>query len=125
MKRLLYLAVFLAGGCSANNLVAIDYDYAPPSDWPQLEERLTYSDLETTRRFCNPPKALWTRIVSCAVVSFEYGLCMIYLSDNDDVTLKHERAHCQGYSHVGENGKTHQAWEAWKRTKKGGLMSPQ
>lgn len=123
--RLLYLLVFLAGTASANNLVAIDYGFSQPGDWPQLDERLTYSDLETTRRFCNPPKVIRDRIVSCAVVSFEYGLCMIYLSDKDEKTLEHERAHCRGYSHVGENGKTHQAWDNWKRTNKGGLMSPQ
>jgi hypothetical protein len=124
MRKLLYLSVLLAGVAHGQSLVPIDYSYAPPSDWPKLDERITYADLETTRRFCNPPKLIRDRIISCAVMSFEYGLCMIYVRPGDEDALKHERAHCDGFNHVGES-KTQEAWEKWKRTKTGGLSAPQ
>jgi hypothetical protein len=123
--RLLYLSVFLAGNAFSQSLVPIDYSYAPPDDWPKLDERITYADLETTRRFCNAPKLFKEKIISCAVMSFEYGLCMIYVRPGDEDALKHERAHCAGFNHVGETGKTAEAWEKWKSKRTGGLSSPQ
>jgi hypothetical protein len=56
------------------------------------------------------------------VVSFKYGLCMIYLSSNDQEALRHERAHCAGYSHVGERT-AHQAWERFKKKPTEGLVA--
>jgi hypothetical protein len=125
MRNLLYLSVFWAGLSCAQSLVPIDYSYAPPDDWPKLDERITYADLETTRRFCNAPKVFKERIISCAVMSFEYELCMIYVRPGDEEALKHERAHCAGYNHVGEGGKTQAAWDNWKRNRRGGLTAPQ
>lgn len=108
------LFVLLLCGCA--QLVAIDYSTAPPADWPRLDERLTYADLETVQRWCNMPAAVRARgAKGCAVVSFQYDLCMIYLSDRSESLLQHERAHCAGYGHVGSAGeKARVAWERWK-----------
>jgi hypothetical protein len=127
MRKLLYLSVLLAGVAHGQSLVPIDYSYAPPSDWPKLDERITYlEENESIQRFCNSKKwGLYNRIKSCAVLSFEYELCMIYVQPNDEDALKHERAHCAGYSHVGEGGKAHEAWERWKGKRTGGLTAPQ
>ena len=117
-----YLLILLLTGCATTKLVDIDYNTQPPADWPQLEERITYADIPTIRRWCNMPKGM--RAYNCAVVSFRYGLCMIYLSDQNDASaLAHERAHCQGYSHVGEGRKAHAAWERWNRDQKVELLA--
>jgi hypothetical protein len=128
MKKLIYLLVFLSVPAFAQlRSVPIDFSSAPPEDWPKLDERLTeLDDLETVRRFCNVRKNFpSTPIKGCAVVSFEYQLCMIYIVKGDQEGLEHERAHCQGYNHVGENGKTEKAWEQWKSNRTGGLSTPQ
>ena len=117
-----YLLLLLLTGC-VTKLVDIDYSVTPPADWPVLEERITRADVETVQRWCNMPKAIRHKAFNCAVVSFTYGLCMIYLSDNDPQTLEHERAHCRGYSHVGEGDKAHRAWERFKRSPKDGLVT--
>jgi hypothetical protein len=110
-----YLIVLLLAGCAIpRTMVEIDYNTKPPADWPVLEERITYADVATVQRWCNMPQAMRDRAFNCAVVSFRYGLCMIYLSSNDPEALRHERAHCAGYSHVGER-KAHQAWERFKK----------
>jgi hypothetical protein len=48
---------------------------------------------------------------------------MIYLSSNDPEALRHERAHCAGYGHVGEGGKAHQAWARFKKAPSEGLVA--
>ena len=119
-----FLLVLLLCGCASTmRMVEIDYSVKPPADWPVLEERLTYADKETIQRWCNVPKHLQGRIYNCAVMSFTYGLCMIYLSDNTPESLAHERAHCQGYGHVGDAHSVHRAWDVYKRTKKEGLFA--
>ena len=127
MKKLLYLAVFWAGVSQAQELVPIDYNFHVPSDFPKLDERITYLDQDAIYRFCNVKKNFpgVVKIRSCAVLSFEYDLCMIYVQPNDEASLKHERAHCSGYNHVGEASKTVEAWERWKKDRKGGLTAPQ
>lgn len=118
------LFVLLLAGCATvvREANPIDYDTAPPADWPQLEERLTYADLDTVRRWCNRPKSA---LSACATPSFRYGLCMIYLSRNDPVLLKHERAHCAGYGHVGSASEPRVMWERWKADQKGELLFTQ
>jgi hypothetical protein len=106
-----YLLLILLTGCA--KLVDIDYSIEPPRDWPKLEERITYGTVEEVRRWCNMPKGM--KAFNCATVSFKYGTCMIYLSTNDPAALAHERAHCQGYDHVGDRYRSHQAWERWKK----------
>jgi hypothetical protein len=128
MRKLAYLAVLLSGLVHGQELVAIDYNYHVPADFPKLDERITYLDQEAIYRFCNVKKNFPSGLVkirSCAVLSFEYDLCMIYVQPNDEASLKHERAHCAGYNHVGEAGKTVEAWEIWKGKRTGGLTAPQ
>jgi len=115
------LLILLLAGCA--RLVDIDYDTKPPADWPKLEERITYADRETVQRWCNMPKALRNKAFNCAVVSFRYGLCMIYLSERTPEALAHERGHCAGYDHVGDGRKSHAAWERWKRDQKVELLA--
>lgn len=115
------LLLLLLTGCATTKMVDIDYSISPPADWPKLEERITYADQETIKRWCNMPKSV--NAYNCAVVSFQYGLCMIYLSTRDPAALAHERAHCAGYSHVGEPYKTHQAWEAYKKNPRRDLVA--
>jgi len=126
MKKLLALLLF-SGFAYGQELVPIDYNFTVPSDFPKLDERITYLDQEAIYRFCNVKKSFpgLIKIRSCAVLSFEYDLCMIYVQPNDEASLKHERAHCAGYNHVGEASKTVEAWEMWKKTKRGGLTAPQ
>ena len=118
-----YVLILLLAGCATRSLVAIDYNTPPPADWPKLEERITYADVETIQRWCNMPKALRDRAFNCAVVSFTYGLCMIYLSERTPEALAHERAHCAGYSHVGEGYRAHRAWEMFKKNPKAEMVT--
>jgi hypothetical protein len=125
--RLLYLSVFLAGNASAQLVsVPIDFSNPPPADWPVLDERLTVlDDIESVRRFCNAKvKFKGVQIKGCAVVSFEYQLCMIYVLKGDDAGLEHERAHCKGYVHVGDGDSAYKALDLWK-SKRVGLSNPQ
>lgn len=114
-----YLLVLLAGGCATQQLVRIDYGVSPPADWPALDERLTYADTATVRRWCNAPGVY----EGCAVTSFRYSLCMIYLANKDSALLEHERAHCAGYAHVGDAAKVRAAWELWKAKGAGELLT--
>jgi hypothetical protein len=123
MRYLICLTVLLSSCAIPRTLVEIDYNTKPPADWPVLEERITYADVQTVQRWCNMPQALRDRAFNCAVVSFRYNLCMIYLSSNDPEALRHERAHCAGYSHVGEGKKSHQAWERFKKAPSDGLVA--
>ena len=117
-----YWLILALAGCATTKLVDIDYTVKPPADWPALEERITYADVQTLQRWCNMPKGM--RAYNCAVVSFRYGLCMIYLSDkNDAAALAHERAHCQGYGHVGESNVVHRAWERFKKSPSDALVA--
>lgn len=110
--------VLLLSGC-ATKLVDIDYSIQPPADWPKLEERITYGTVEEVQRWCNMPAAIRGKAFNCATVNFQYGLCLIYLShDHIPGALEHERAHCQGYDHVGDRFRSHQAWERYKEWKR-------
>lgn len=120
--RAILLAMLLSG-CATTKLADIDYSTKPPADWPHLEERITRADVETVQRWCNMPKAIRGRAFNCAVVSFKYGLCMIYLSTDDPAVLTHERAHCAGYGHVGDAYRAHHSWGLYKRTQTEGLFA--
>ena len=123
MRYLIVLLLLLAGVASAQTyriIEGIDYASPPPADWPKLEERLTYADVDTVRRWCNKPG---TQIHGCAVTSFRYGLCMVYLSNQEPALLDHERAHCAGYAHPGEAQKVRAAWEGWKQNQKVELLT--
>lgn len=121
--RYLVVLLMLAGCTSAPTYritTPIDYRAMPPADWPKLEERISYADVSTVRRWCNRPAS---QIHGCAVVSFRYGLCMIYLSNKEPALIEHERAHCAGYAHAGEASVVRAAWERWKASQQGELLT--
>lgn len=118
-----YLIVLLLAGCATTKLVDIDYSITPPADWPRLQERLTYGPVADVQRWCRMPAAIRDKAFNCAVVRFDLGLCMIYLSTNDAAALTHEQAHCRGYSHIGDGYKSHRAWEQYKKTRGAGALT--
>jgi hypothetical protein len=107
----LALAFFFA---SSPGLVPMDYQTKPPSDWPKLDERITYIPQESVARFCRVSKDLTDRVQGCTTIDFYYNLCMIHLGNKSPELLAHEREHCQGYDHEGDGGKSIRAWEAFK-----------
>lgn len=111
-----YLIVLLLAGCAQTaRLVDIDYSVRPPADWPALEERIMYGEVEAVQRWCNMGPDIRRRAFNCAVYNFYAGICTIYLSDRTPSTLEHERAHCRGYNHVGDPRLAHEAWAKFKR----------
>lgn len=109
-----YLIVVFLSGCT---LVEIDYNTRPPADWPNLEEKIHHVEIGDLPKFCGPKPTLG-HAEGCSVVHFGYEVCYIYLATKDPAVLEHERAHCKGYSHVGEGDRAHKAWERWKATKR-------
>lgn len=110
-----YLVVLFLSGCA--QLVKIDYSVSPPADWPKLEEKLSYVAAQDLPKFCGP-KPAQGHAEGCSVVHFGYEVCYIYLANKAPELLEHERAHCKGYDHVGQAGRSQQAWERWKSLKK-------
>lgn len=108
-----YLIVLLLSGCV---MVKMDYSYAPPADWPKLEEKLHYIEAIDFPKFCGK-LPLFKHADGCSVVNFEYEVCYIYLVKKDDELLEHERGHCRGFDHVGQAGVSLRAWERWKAEK--------
>jgi hypothetical protein len=102
-------------------LVPMDYDTKPPADWPKLDERISYIELEAVPRFCGVPKELVSRVQGCSKIDFYYNLCMIHLGNNSPELLAHEREHCLGFNHRGEGGKSAKAWTEYKATGKGSV----
>jgi hypothetical protein len=111
-----YLLVLLLAGCATGKMVEIDYSYAPPVDWPNLEEKLHYIEAQDFPKFCGRVPFGY-HAHGCSVVRFDYEVCYIYLVQKDDALLEHERAHCRGYDHVGKGGVSHKALERWKSHK--------
>lgn len=111
-----YLIVLLLSGCATGKLVAIDYNYPPPKDWPKLEEKVHYIESRDFEKFCGRVPT-FRHAHGCSIVHFGYEVCYIYLTNKDPELLEHEKAHCAGYSHVGQGGRAHQALERWKAHK--------
>ena len=83
-------------GCST-----IDFDRAPPADWPDLRVK-TYP-LENVSKYCSG--GLLQIAVACTILRFDLGECHIVLQiDAPNWVLQHELAHCAGYDHPGETG---------------------
>ena len=114
-----YLPLILLTGCT--QLTQIDYSVRPPYDWPKLTERVVYLDLLATQNYCRMTPQMRKRgDFGCAQVNFREGTCTIYLSKQSAEALEHERAHCAGYDHVGDAGRSREAWERWKEHKRNG-----
>lgn len=79
---------------------------------------MTYIAKDDLPRFCQRVQESG-KIISCATVSFNYGLCQIYLATDDLAALEHERAHCKGYGHVGDTVNYQaRAWDAFKASRR-------
>jgi hypothetical protein len=114
--RIVLLSVVLLCGC-ATKLVDIDYSNPPPDDWPKLEERVTYGTVEEVQDWCLMPAAVRKNAFNCALLYFQHGVCMIYLTHRPiQGALEHERAHCRGYDHIGDTNRSRNAWEQWKKS---------
>src|SRR5262245_37952816 len=93
------LAVFLVAalhslagaGCSS-----IDERAAPPPDWPELRVIVHRSGF-MARQECNGT------LGGCAVPDFCTKRCDIYLQLDHSAIEAHERAHCAGYDHPGDD----------------------
>jgi hypothetical protein len=110
-----FLAAILLGGCATTKLLDIDFNNPPPDDWPKLEERVVYGTVQQVQAWCGTPEELRHRAFNCALLYFQHGVCMIYLSDRKTPgAFEHERAHCRGYDHVGDYNRSRNAWEQWK-----------
>ena len=114
MKRLVYLAVLMCVSC-AQTYTQIDYSVAPPEGWPKLREEVVYGSEEQMKRWCGRiPEAANGKLIGCAKTYYEWDLCMIFLSTDDPEHLRHEQAHCRGYSHVGDGMAAHKAFKEWQ-----------
>lgn len=105
--------VLLLAGCATTRLVAIDYSRPPAADWPILEERVQRIAPSDLGKFCRSSLEVPDKVASCAVMNFQFGVCYIYLTDDDPDALAHERAHCKGYDHVGSSNLR----DGWARIK--------
>lgn len=84
-------ALLVAPGCSS-----IDMHTAPPFDWPALRVIVHKSGF-MARRECDGA------IGGCAVPDFCYKVCDVYLQVDSPAVEAHERAHCAGYDHPGDD----------------------
>ena len=86
------LAIVLAlAGCSS-----IDRHAAPPADWPELRVVVHKSGF-MAKRECDGA------IGGCAAPNFCAKRCDIYLQIDSRAIETHERAHCAGYDHPGND----------------------
>jgi len=82
----------LATGCTA-----IDYDRAPPPDFPKLEVVVIPTGFWETQRICGG-NLLFT-VIACVQPNYETKTCPIYTTTDDEIIMTHERDHCRGYDH--------------------------
>lgn len=90
MKPIL-LIILLISGCST-----IDKRTLPPSDWPRLQVVVHKSGFMKVRE-CDG------MIGGCTIPDFCNKRCNVYLQIDVGVIETHERAHCAGYDHPGDD----------------------
>lgn len=110
MRCSILAALLTASGCTT--LVPIDQHQPPAADWPALTERVVYIEASSLPAQCG--KA-WPAIRGCSQISFELNTCRIYLADRTEELLVHERLHCKGFDHAGQENSLARAWERFKR----------
>jgi hypothetical protein len=98
----------------------IDFERAPPRDWPDLEVVVYDVSREEMAQACArlyvalPPNQV---IPGCAVLDFCERRCTIRLlpmpEERRRTILDHEQAHCLGYDHPGST-RTREAWQQHK-----------
>lgn len=85
------LLIVSAAGCSS-----IDRRTAPPADWPELRVVVHKSGF-MAKQACDGT------IGGCAVPNFCSRRCDVYLQFDSKAIEDHERAHCAGYDHPGDD----------------------
>lgn len=106
----LLLLSMMATGCA---ITPIDHSRAPPADWPVLAQRVELRN--GLAEVCRIPGLHFGTNVGCAVIDFERRTCTIYMDARhaSGEVLAHEKAHCRGYDHPGEQA-VRLGWEAHK-----------
>lgn len=102
---------------SCSIAVEIDYTKGPAPNWPDLKIEIQHGSQEAITRLCEEHGG-GKNSVACAVVSFVYRTCTIYIPKQHviyDRILVHEKAHCRGYDHYGSTVLR----DAWKKYQQG------
>ena len=118
-----YLLILLAlTGLSACHTM-ID-EHSRIADWPDLQVRDNVVSFAEVVRRCGK----YTSIVSwppvaCAEIHFDTRICNIWrMEDADSFVMEHERAHCNGYQHPGDDTLA-QAWKAYQQQAAGAAIA--
>jgi hypothetical protein len=101
---LILLAVLIALALFATGCASIGHERV--EGWPQLEIVEHYVAHHEMRNRCSLYAALGSSPEACAVFSFSTARCDIWLSADfppASYVVAHERQHCAGYSHIGDN----------------------
>lgn len=114
-KYLTTLALTALFGCTT-----VNYDRAPPADWPVLEVKLRRVSMMQVQQMCWGVPFLW-QVFMCMEPDFDKMECNIYHYYTDAELahksaawiIEHELAHCNGYDHYGST-ELRDAWEQWK-----------
>jgi hypothetical protein len=102
----------------AQTYIEIDYNRPPPGDFPKLRMEVVYGDEEQMKRWCSRvPEANQGKVVGCSKLHFQWDLCMVFLSTKNEDHLKHEKAHCEGYGHVGIDRTPVDEWREYRASK--------
>lgn len=101
VKLVPVVALFALSGCNS-----INYDQRPPADWPELRVVIHKSGF-MARQECNGT------LGGCAVPNFCAKRCDVYLQVDSRAIEAHERAHCAGYDHPGDDT-MRGLWEGYK-----------
>ena len=116
-----YLLILLLAGCST-----IDTHTAPPRDWPNLrivEHRVPHNVM---RDRCAKYTAWGSYPEACAEVNFAAMRCDIWFSADFPPLpewVEHERLHCSGHGHEGEENTLAVAWTRYKQHAAGAAVA--
>jgi hypothetical protein len=100
MLFMTFSVLLAVAGCAS-----IDKSSAPPADWPELRIVI--------HRHMNEQRCSGL-IMGCTVPDFCERRCNVYLTSSSPWVEAHERSHCAGYDHPGDD--TMKAlWTSYKR----------
>lgn len=103
--RFLPLLLLLLAGCAT-----IDIHSPPPKDWPKLTVIVQDVPFDVLQRTCGIKNET---VLACAIPDFDEKKCRIYVWMDTKEIMDHERLHCEGYDHPGENTMRAE-WKKWK-----------
>jgi len=110
--RALALALFLlfAASCAA-------ISEPPVEGWPELQIVWHQVSQEEVHGYCAirvGPIPVGARILGCATADFDRRECHIYVTEDAAAwVIEHERLHCLGWDHPGENT-MRDGWRKWR-----------